>query len=198
MRRPLLFLVLGLAALASSGVATSAGSLDAEGSEILGKRLPDWGDLRFVDAPAHRAPADFKGKVLVIRFWTDGCPFCAASAPVLSGWSERYRSRGLVVLDIYHPKPPRAVTDQAVRAMAKRIGMNGVLAVDDDWSALERLWLRGKDRAFTSATLLVDREGIVRAVHRGGYLSDDGSDEDRRQAKAFEKSVKLMMENERI
>ena len=136
--------------------------------------------------------------MLVIRFWTDGCPFCSASAPVLSGWGERYRTRGFVILDIYHPKPPHAVTDQAVRAMAKRIGLKGVLAVDDDWSALERLWLRGKDRPFTSATLLVDREGVVRAVHRGGYLSQDGTDDDRRQARAFENSVKLLMENERL
>ena len=75
--------------------------------------------------------------------------------------------------------------------------MPGMLAVDEKWSALERLWLRGVDRPFTSATLLVDREGIVRAVHRGGFLSEDGSDADRRAARAFERAVHSLMENDR-
>jgi thiol-disulfide isomerase/thioredoxin len=191
-------IALGIAlALALAGPGRAA-SLDAEGAEVLGKRLPDWGDLHFVDAPVHRKPADFKGKVVLIRFWTDQCPFCRASAPVLSGWGDAYRDRGLVVIDIYHPKPPHDVSDEEVRAYAKRIGMRGILAVDARWSALEKLWLRGQDRAYTSASLLVDREGIVRAVHRGGYLSQDGSDDDRRQAQAFEKSLKILMENDRL
>ena len=107
-------------------------------------------------------------------------------------------SKGLVVIDIYHPKPPHAVTDDEVRAYAKRIGLRGLLAVDERWSALEKLWLRGQDRAYTSATLLVDREGVVRAVHRGGYLSQDGSDDDRQQAQAFERSLRTLMENDRL
>lgn len=178
--------------------AEAATPLDSEGADVLGKRLPDWGDLHFVDAPSHRKLSDFKGKVVLIRFWTDQCPFCRASAPVLSGWGDEYRDKGLVVIDIYHPKPPRAVSDEEVRAYAKRIGMRGILAVDPRWSALEKLWLRGQDRAYTSASLLVDREGIVRAVHRGGYLSQDGSDADRREAEAFEKSLRHLMDSDRL
>src|SRR5262249_10950678 len=123
-------------ALSLAGMAR-ADSADPEGSDVLGKRLPDWGDLRFVDAPVHRKLADLKGKVLVIRFWTDQCPFCRASAPVLTGWGDKYRDKGLVVIDIYHPKPPHAVTDDEVRAYAKRIRLRGLLAVDERWSALE-------------------------------------------------------------
>jgi thiol-disulfide isomerase/thioredoxin len=193
-----LLLAPALALALSASLASATPSLDVEGADLLGKRLPDWGgDLRFVDAPVHRKPSDFRGRALVIRFWTNKCEFCAASAPVLADWAERYRDRGLVVLAIYHPKPPRAIADREVRATAKRLGIPGVLAVDEKWSALDRLWLRGQDRAFTSATLLVDREGIVRAVHRGGFLSEDGSDQDRRQARAFEKAVRLLMENDR-
>jgi thiol-disulfide isomerase/thioredoxin len=195
MKRFLTALVL-VATLAGSGRAVSLDA--AEGEDVLGKRLPDWGDLHFVDAPAHRKPADFKGKVVLIRFWTDQCPYCRASAPVLSHWGDEYGDKGLVVIDIYHPKPPHAVSDDEVRAYAKHIGMRGILAVDPKWSALEKLWLRGHDRAYTSASLLVDREGIVRAVHRGGYLSQDGSDDDRRQAQAFERSVRTLMENDRL
>src|SRR5436190_14489509 len=104
-------IALGLATTLALAGAGRAASLDAEGAEVLGKRLPDWGELRFVDAPVHRKPADFKGKVVLIRFWTDQCPFCRASGPVLSRWGDKYRGQGLVVIDIYHPKPPHAVRD---------------------------------------------------------------------------------------
>jgi len=62
------FATLALAALVAFTVPGRAASLDAEGSDVLGKRLPDWGALRFVDAPVHRKPSDYKGKVVLIRF----------------------------------------------------------------------------------------------------------------------------------
>jgi len=164
------------AAIFACGLGGLPAAAASEGADLIGKRLPDWGDLHFLTAPARRSPADFAGRVLVIRFWTSGCPFCEASAPVLDDWAHRYRDQGLTVIGIFHPKPPAPVTDRSVLAAARRIGLDCVLASDPEWSALDRLWLRGEDRAFTSATLLVDREGIVRAVHRGGFLSQDGNE----------------------
>jgi thiol-disulfide isomerase/thioredoxin len=182
-RALLLAVLMSIAALvgAALGLARPAAAADAstaqEGADLIGKPLPDWGDLRFVDAPVHRRPSDFAGRVLVIRFWTSGCPYCRASAPTLTDWAHRYRGQGLTVIGIYHPKPPRPISDDAVRRAARGIGLDAVLAVDEKWSALERLWLRGRDRSFTSASILVDARGIVRAVHRGGDLTPEAPDD---------------------
>jgi thiol-disulfide isomerase/thioredoxin len=170
---------------ATAPAATSPAATGPEGSDLVGKPLPDWGDLRFVDAPAHRRPADFAGRTLVLRFWTSGCPYCRVSAPTLSDWARRYRDRGLTVIGIYHPKPPRPVSDEEVRRAARAIGLDAVLAVDERWSALERLWLRGRDRSFTSASLLVDARGVVRAVHRGGELTPDAPDDRQAEYRDF-------------
>jgi hypothetical protein len=55
-------------------------------------------------------------------------------------------------------------------------GFEFPVAVDDDWATLRRLWLdRVPDAKFTSASLLIDREGIVRHVHPGGLYARDAS-----------------------
>jgi hypothetical protein len=51
------------------------------------------------------------------------------------------------------------------------------VAVDDEWAALRRLWLnRVPDASFTSASLLIDRQGIVRHVHPGGVYARESTD----------------------
>jgi thiol-disulfide isomerase/thioredoxin len=140
---------------------------------LLNQALPDWGDLHFLDVSHPRHPSDFRGHVLVIRFWTAGCPRCRASAGTLADWSRRYGGQGLEVIGIYLPKDKESVDDSTVRKAARDLGLEATLAVDTDWSALRRLWEHGGSRFSVSVSLLVDREGVVRAVHRGGYLTEE-------------------------
>ena len=66
-------------------------------------------------------------------------------------------------------KPPRDVTADQVRAHAKAIGMPGTLAIDRDWSVLDR-WMPPEKRSFTSLTFVLDKKGKIRNVHRGGTI----------------------------
>ena len=120
---------------------------------------------------------DLRGKVVLVRFWTDTCPFCQASAPGLAKLHERYGPEGLVVIGLFHPKPRGSVREmEAVRTRARELGMTFPIASDTRWDTLERWWLSsGKgDRAATSASLLLDAEGIIRWVHPGPELHPDG------------------------
>ena len=42
---------------------------------------------------------------------------------------------------------------------------------------LRRWWLSTGDREFTSVTFLIDREGVIRAVHPGGEFHAGGGSE---------------------
>ena len=119
----------------------------------------DFSGLTWVDA----AP-DLKGKVVLVRWWTNGCSLCSASAPELTELSKKAS-----VVAVYHPKPPRDVAPDDVRAFAKKIGMPGTLAVDRDWKVLDR-WMPPEKRSFTSLTFVLDKKGKVRHVHRGGTI----------------------------
>jgi thiol-disulfide isomerase/thioredoxin len=138
-----------------------------DGAEMIGRRAPSWSFERWIRSSA-LTPQDLRGKVVLLRWWTDGCDYCAATLPGLEALRKRHADDGLVVIGVYHPKPPRAVSDRDIVAMANRLGFSGPIAVDQRWTTLERYWLAGHEREFTSVSFLIDREGVIRWVQRGG------------------------------
>jgi thiol-disulfide isomerase/thioredoxin len=50
---------------------------------------------------------DLRGQVVLVRWWTETCPFCASSAPALRAINQIYGPRGLTVVGVYHPKANR-------------------------------------------------------------------------------------------
>lgn len=117
-----------------------------------------------------------RGDVVLVRWWTDTCPFCASSAGSLVRFHEQYAEDGLVVIGVFHPKPPGDASDEQVRRAMKRFGFEFPVAVDADWSALRRWWL---DHGFrwTSVSFVVDRDGVIRYIHPGGeYHTGEGAD----------------------
>lgn len=121
-----------------------------------------------------------RGRPTLVRFWTDTCPFCEASLPALEELRTELGPRGLQTAAVYHPKPPRAVDDETVAAAADERGYHGPIAIDDRWTSLENIWLGTGRRAATSASFLLDGDGVVRFVHPGPefHASDDPDHED--------------------
>lgn len=133
------------------------------GASLLGKDL-----RRLLPARSIGVPVDLgDAPATLVRFWTDTCPFCARSLPAVEELRERFAERGLATLAIYHPKPPRPVTDEGIAAAATRLGYGGPVAIDENWQSLEAMWPSSEGRRATSVSLLCDSEGIVRYVHPG-------------------------------
>ena len=132
---------------------------------------------RWLNTPDNK-PVDTAKRVVLYRWWTDGCPHCERTLPALERLRQKYGPRGLVVVAVYHPKPPRAVKDGPILAAAKALDYAGAIAVDGDWSELKKFYLSTGDRPATSASFLVDRSGVIRLVHPGPrfYPSDDTAD----------------------
>jgi peroxiredoxin len=158
--------------------AAAAPAMSGQGEALVGKRSPDWPARTWVQGGPLRL-SDLRGKVVLVRFFMDsGCPYCRATAPALNALHEEFASRGLVVVGMYTPKPaPRPTRVEEVRGYVEAYGFRFPVAVDDDWGALRRLWLDRVPQAdFTSSSLLIDRQGIVRHVHRGGAFAPDARD----------------------
>ncbi len=163
-RRPLLAIGIGLLV---SALAWRYAAAAKEGDELIGKPAPAWETLAWAQG-ALRLPEDARGRVVLVRYWTDTCPLCEATAPALNEFHERYAKQGLLVLGVYHPKPPRPSPPAAVRATAERLGFRFPVAIDEDWSMLRRWWLDRNERRFTSVSFLIDRQGRMRFIHPGG------------------------------
>jgi peroxiredoxin len=137
-----------------------------EGSELLGQPARPFIDLAWQDGAA-RTLADLRGQVVLVRFWTDTCPYCRNTAPRLRALDDEFRARGLTVLGLYHPKPRgRAVTRDVLAATIKEWGLEFPVAIDAAWSTIDAWWLT-RERSATSASFLLDRRGVTRLVHPG-------------------------------
>ena len=114
---------------------------------------------------------DLRGRVVLVRWWTETCPFCASSAPALRALDEQYSQQGLTVIGVYHPKADRDSPlnmDRVERAVAAR-ELEFPIAVDWDWrnGTLADWWLTGPERPATSVTFLLDQSGVIQYVHPG-------------------------------
>jgi thiol-disulfide isomerase/thioredoxin len=170
--RHLAFTLLVAALAAAPSVASAPASTPLpdpdSGAELIGTPAPDWSFTRWVRGGPYTL-ADLRGRVVLIRFWNENCHFCAATLPALETLQKQHADDGLLVIGVFHPKPPHAVSNAHVLAVAKEIGFSGPIALDRDWKTLGCYWLDGHpDRNWTSVSFLIDRDGLLRWVHGGG------------------------------
>ena len=150
-----------------TGVETFSAPLH-EGSDVIGLRPGGWTVRNWINSEPLALEA-LRGKVVLVRWWTaPGCVFCQASALALNDFWKRYRSRGLVVVGLYHHKSSEPLSLANVRKQSRKFGFEFPVAIDPDWKTLRRWWLDEHDRGWTSVTFLLDRHGVIRHVHPGG------------------------------
>lgn len=156
-------------ALEAPAVPVSRGGLDR-----IGKPAPAWGEMEWIGSEP-LGLEDLRGRVVLIRFWTDTCPFCRASAPALAELDADYRERGVIVIGMYHPKPRGTTRTLAeLGAVRDEYGWRFPVAVDAEWAALDSFWLADGPRDYTSVSFVIDRSGIVRYVHPGPEYHSGG------------------------
>jgi peroxiredoxin len=158
--------------------ATSSPAAVEEGSDLIGKPAPPWLATEWIGSP----PLDLarlRGKVVLVRwFMSTDCPYCTATAPALNQLHHEFKSRGLVVIGMYHHKNPEPLDTKKVAGWGQDFGFEFPIAIDRDWRTLRQWWLDGHKRSFTSVTFLLDQKGIIRRIHPGGTLAPGTKDYD--------------------
>ena len=144
------------------------------GQDVVGTKMPTLHFDRWLNTKDAQ-PVETSRRVTLYRWWTDGCEHCEKTLPAVERLRQKFGAKGLEVVAVYHPKPPRAVTDRHVLDAARGLGYGGAVAVDLDWSELKKFYLSTGDRRATSASFLVGADGVIRFVHPGPrfYPSDD-------------------------
>jgi thiol-disulfide isomerase/thioredoxin len=161
----------GAAGAERVAIGPDADTIDAR--TIVGKPVPAW-DADWMGA-APIAPADLRGQVVLVRWFTEGCPYCAATAPTLVKLDDELGDKGLRIIGMYHHKSDEPLEPARVKALAERFGFRFPIAIDHEWKTLKRWWLDDHE-GWTSVSFLVDRAGVVRYVHTGGAYAPDSDD----------------------
>ena len=150
------------------------GLIAKEGDELIGKPAPKWGTLKWMNSQPLKL-SELEDKVVLIRWWTETCPFCSGSAPALNEFHDIFKEKGLVVIGMYHPKPPGPRRQKTLEKAVKRLGFEFPIALDMDWSRLRRYWLSNSRHRWTSVSFLIDKRGKIRYIHPGGeYYKEEG------------------------
>ena len=119
---------------------------------------PDF-TLRTLGGPNIRLQEQ-RGRVVLINFWATWCGPCRQEVPHLNRLYDKYRAAGFVILGVNVDEDARNATEVALK-----LGIKFPVLLDTD-KTVSRLY----DLVTMPSTVLIDRDGRVRYIHKG-YLS---------------------------
>jgi peroxiredoxin len=140
-----------------------------EGAALIGTRAPAFRGITWVQG-GPLTLEQLRGRPVLVRFWTDGCAYCRASAPGLSQLWRTYGKRGLVVIGVHHPKSPASRELEVVRRATHALGFEFPVGTDRDWETVRAYGVGRVFQSYTSVSVLIDGAGVIRWVHDGGAL----------------------------
>jgi thiol-disulfide isomerase/thioredoxin len=166
--------------LTPAGLHTASAALPVEG------RLPAFDGATGWLNSRPLTPADLRGKVVLIDFWTYTCINWLRQLPYVRAWAEKYGSHGLVVLGVHTPEFAFEYDADNVRRAVKDRRIQYPVATDNDYE----VW-RAFDNHYWPALYFADGQGRIRHHHFGEdeyqqsemvlqqLLAEAGSDVDR-------------------
>ena len=116
---------------------------------------PDF-TLRTMNGPNLRL-AEQRGRVVMVNFWATWCGPCRQEMPHLNRLYEKYRASGFVLLGVNVDDDTRNAAE-----LANKLGLKFPVLLDTD-KGVSKLY----DLGSMPATVLIDRDGKVRFLHRG-------------------------------
>jgi peroxiredoxin len=140
-------LLLGAALAACAGAAIAAVTPSTP--------APDF-TLRSLQGPNLRLQEQ-RGRVVLINFWATWCGPCRQEMPHLNRLYDKYKSSGFVLLGVNIDEDARAAAE-----LATRLNVSFPVLLDTD-KKVSKLY----DMSAMPATVMIDRDGRVRHLHRG-------------------------------
>ena len=105
---------------------------------------------------------DFRGRIVLLDFWTYTCVNCIRTLPYLKEWHEKYADEGLLIVGVHTPEFDFEKLNENVEAAVADLGVEYSVAQDND----RVTWNIYRVQAWPSK-YIVDGIGFVRYYHRG-------------------------------
>lgn len=107
-------------------------------------------------------PAELRGKVVLVDFWTYSCINCIRTIPYVRAWAEKYRDQGLVVIGVHAPEFAFEKQIGNVEKAVRDFKITYPVAIDNDFA----IW-RAFSNSYWPAHYFIDAEGQIRYTHFG-------------------------------
>ena len=151
-----------LTALALCGTGFTGRSL----ALTAGDKAPDFiaGGQWLNSPPLH--VSQLRGKVVIVNLWVYSCINCHLSLPTLQNWYGKYKAAGLEIVGVHTPEFASDRPLANVAAALKEDGVNWPVMQDN----AQATWNAYQSQGWPSF-YLIDRHGVIRAVHVGEISS---------------------------
>jgi peroxiredoxin len=123
----------------------------SKGPPAAGEVLPGF-TLSDLKGEKITAPDDFIGKVMIIRFWVEGCKSCLKEMPMIDDLYNKYKEGGLVVLAVNVGQ-----SKDVAEAFVTKLKISYPVLLDTHSVTAKRYGIKA-----VPFTLIVDRKGIIR------------------------------------
>jgi cytochrome c biogenesis protein CcdA/thiol-disulfide isomerase/thioredoxin len=138
-------------AMMKAAEAPASKALPVEGS------LPSLsGAVEWLNSPP-LTPAELKGKVVLVDFWTYSCINCLRSIPYVRAWADKYKDQGLVVIGVHAPEFAFEKNIGNVKQAVAKLKIDYPVAVDNDYA----IW-RAFNNEYWPADYFIDAKGQIR------------------------------------
>jgi thiol-disulfide isomerase/thioredoxin len=107
-------------------------------------------------------PAELRGRVVVVNFWTLTCINWLRQEPYVRAWSRAYRDDGLVVIGVHTPEFSFEHEIDLVRHATEERAIDYPVALDNDYA----IWGAFANN-YWPALYFVDANGVIRDEHFG-------------------------------
>jgi thiol-disulfide isomerase/thioredoxin len=103
-----------------------------------------------------------RGKVVLVDFWTYSCINCLRALPYVTGWYEKYKDHGLVVIGVHAPEFAFEKDAGNVRRAVADLHIAYPVALDNNFA----IW-QAFNNQYWPAHYFIDSQGHIRAHHFG-------------------------------
>ena len=107
-------------------------------------------------------PAELRGHVVLVNFWTLTCINWLRQEPHVRAWARAYRDDGLIVVGVHTPEFSFEHDIDGVRCAVEKRAIDYPVAVDNGY----QVWRAFANR-YWPALYFVDAEGVIRDDHFG-------------------------------
>ena len=138
------------------------------------QKAPDLTQISgYLNTPNNNQPihlANYKGKVVLIDFWTYSCINCIRTIPYLNDWYSKYADKGFVIIGVHSPEFEFEKNYDNVKTAVQKFGIIYPVVLDNNlgtWNAYgNQYWPRH---------YLIDAQGYIREDHigEGGYAETE-------------------------
>ncbi len=103
-----------------------------------------------------------RGKVVLVDFWTYTCINCIRTLPHVTGWYEKYKDKGFVVVGVHTPEFEFEKNTKNVQNALQQYGIHYPVAQDNSYATWNAF-----SNQYWPAKYLIDAKGVVRYTHFG-------------------------------